>query len=127
MVTSYLSEGDAAAIDGEFANMRATFQVLRDPPPVVIVRQDGVTVGTFQPASIRFASRQAAATGAGTPVATTELDGTLTLWATDIVGKPVRRGDRFIWNGQACVIATPPRQRLGKVVSYDFRLEGRNP
>lgn len=127
MVLSYLSEGEADAINGEFANMAETFRVLRDPDPITIARQGGTVIGTFTVVSIKTANREAIATGAGEPLAVTELDGTLKLWKSETDAAPIRRGDRFLWGNQACVIATPPADRLGGVVAYGFVLEARNP
>lgn len=124
MAISLVTDAQATAIDGDFANLAETFRVIRDPDDITVVRQGGTVIGTFSPLSIRIDRRQPIATGGGTPVAETEQDGTLKLWATDTA---LRIGDRFLWGTQNCVISTTPKPRLGGVVAYGFVLEARNP
>jgi hypothetical protein len=126
MVISHVTDAQAVAINGEFANLAETFRVIRDPDDITVVRQGGTTIGTFSPLSLRFDDRQAVPTGGGTPVAETEQDGTLKLWAADVAAAPIRIGDRFIWNGQACIVSTAPKERLGGVVAYGFTVEVRS-
>jgi hypothetical protein len=126
MAFSHVTDAQAITINGDFANLAETFRVIRDPDDITVVRQGGTTIGTFSPLSLRFDDRQAVPTGGGTPVAETEQDGTLKLWAADVAAAPIRIGDRFIWNGQACIVSTVAEERLGGVVAYGFVLEGRN-
>lgn len=92
---------------------------------ITVARQGGTVIGTYDVVSIKVNNTQEIATGGGTPLSTTEMDGTLRLWTSD-VGSAIRRGDRFIWNDQACVIATPPQPKRGGVTEYGFTIQGRN-
>lgn len=93
---------------------------------IQIVRQGGATVGTFAAVSIKLANRQEYATGAGSPVQDTEQSGLLRLWTSAVTATPVKQGDRFIWNGQACVIATGPVRKRGGISEFTFTLALRN-
>ena len=124
---SHVSDAEAVAINGDFANLAETFRTVTDPPDITVVRQGGTVIGTFLPLALRFDRTQETATGGGTPVAETEQDGTLKLWAADVAAAPVRIGDRFLWGTQNCVISTTAKPRLGGLVAYGFTLEARNP
>ena len=92
---------------------------------ITIARQDGTT-GTYPVVSIRLAARQEQVSGAGTPVAGTTQSGTLRLWTANVTARPVRRGDRFVWNGQAAVISAIQGPQRGGVTEYAFDLDMRN-
>jgi hypothetical protein len=126
MAISLVTDAQATAINADFASLAETFRTITNPDDITVVRQGGTTIGTFSPLSLRFDDRQAVPTGGGTPVAETEQDGTLKLWAADVAAAPIRIGDRFLWGTQHCVISTTAKPRLGGVVAYGFTVEVRN-
>jgi hypothetical protein len=125
MSTPFMTEAEFDALEPLMSDGWATLGEFY-ATSIAIVRQDGTAVGTFFVVSIDIANRVAITTGAGTPMAETELGGTLRLWTEDVTDFPVWRGDRFIWNGHNCVISTPGSRKRGGVAEYGFTLAGRN-
>lgn len=123
--TPFMTDAEFAELEPVIEDGWATLQEWYSQT-ITIARQGGTTVGTFDVVSIKLANRRETVTGAGTPISTTELDGTLRLWTADVGATPVRRGDRFIWNGQACVVSTPPTPKRGGSTEYGFTVQGRN-
>jgi hypothetical protein len=126
MATPFMTDAEFDALEPIMADGWATLREWYGNTTITVARQGGTTVGTFPVVSVRLANREPATTGAGSPVGATELDGTLRLWTDDVTASPIHRGDRFLWNGQAVVIATPPMFKRGGVAEYGFTLQARN-
>jgi hypothetical protein len=122
----YMTDAEFADLEPLIEDGWATLGEWYENLPLTFVRQGGTTVGTLTAISIKRANRQATPTGGGTPVSATEMDGTLRLWTADIDATPVRQGDRFIWQGQACVIDTGPYTKRGGASEFGFLIEQRN-
>lgn len=125
MPTPFMTDADFDALEPLMADGWATLGEWYGDIQVTIARQSGIA-NTFDVVSIKLDNREGTVTGSGTPTADTELSGVLRLWTTAVTAKPVWRGDRFVWNGQACVIATGPIRKRGGVSEYAFTLSGRN-
>ena len=125
MVDGFLSAAQIAHLDDLMERGWHTLEDWTTTDQVTIARQSGVA-NTFDVVSIKLDDREGTVTGSGTPTADTELSGVLRLWTTAVTAKPVWRGDRFVWNGQACVIATGPIRKRGGVSEYAFTLSSRN-
>ena len=126
MVVPFMTDAEFDALEPVMADGWATLREWYGDTSITIARQGGTVVGTFEVVSIALANREAVVTGAGEPVGMTERDGALRLWTAAVTSAPVRRGDRFLWNGQACIVSTPPEYKRGGVAEYGFTLEGRN-
>ena len=126
MVVPFMTDAEFDDLEPLMADGWATLGEWYGDMTVTVARQGVGEVGTFSVVSIGLAARQERPTGAGTPVAQTEQSGTLRLWTADITDGAILRGDRFIWNGQACVIAAVGEHKRGGVTEYAFALAGRN-
>jgi hypothetical protein len=122
----YMTDAEFADLEPIMESGWATLGEWYENLSLTFVRQGGTTIGTLDIISIKRANRQANATGGGTPVATTEQAGTLRLWTADIATTPIRQGDRFLWQGQACVIDTGPYTKRGGASEFTFIIEQRS-
>jgi hypothetical protein len=121
----YMTDAEFDELESVMAEGWATLREWYGNTSLTIARQDGTT-GAYTVVSIRLANRQEQQTGTGTPTQGTELTGALRLWTSDVTARSVRIGDRFVWNGQLCVIAAGPIAKRGGISEFAFTLTARN-
>ncbi len=124
MVLPYMTDAEFDALEPVMADGWATLREWHGNMTVTVRRQDGTATAPLPVVSIRLADRMEQASG--TVATATAQSGTLRLWTADVDATPIRQGDRFLWNLQACQITTGPVEKRGGVSEYGFRLEIRN-
>jgi hypothetical protein len=119
--------------DAEFADLEpimesgwATLAEWYENLAITFMRQGGTTVGTLDIISIERENRQEIATGGGTPTSGTELSGTMRVWTDDLATVDIQQGDRFLWQGMACIVSDGPYTKRGGASEFGFVIEQRN-
>lgn len=121
---SYLSPAEAEDIRGEFRNLGATIAELNDHPQVTFGRQGGVTIGPVSCISISLNREQSREAGQMVSGVLTR-SGRLKAFASAL-SAPVQQGDRFVWQGQRCIVDGSGIDKHEGIVTIPFTLETTN-
>lgn len=119
MVTSkppFLSTAQIAQLHTLMGRGLQTVQDFQEPAETITIKRRDSTLGwvqvmTLTPISIRVNAQSPQETPGET-----RTDGEVKVWATDLTVARPRPGDRFTWQGHACVIDIVPPERLGTVL-----------
>jgi len=124
-MTGILSAADLAGLRDVYRDGMETVAAWRNEAPVTFTRLTSTgktTVVTLMPISIRLADRQPEIDGTPPTTGTTRT-GTLKAWTADVMTS-VNAGDRFVWQGQPCVVDAQPTTFAG-VTTVTFATDSR--